>query len=65
MLLDQILPCVIIDFETRSQADLPTVGIDNYCADPTTGIIAVSAIVCTEDDRQGTIYATKPTILNL
>ena len=58
MLLDQILPCVVIDFETRSQADLPTVGIDNYCADPTTGIIAVSAIVCTEDDRQGTLYAT-------
>lgn len=38
-----------IDFETRSKADLPEVGLDNYANDPTTEVLCIAFGTCPED----------------
>lgn len=36
---------LFIDFETRSRTDLSTRGLDNYCADPSTGVLMMAFAV--------------------
>jgi DNA polymerase len=41
---------LVIDFETRSRADLKTVGADNYATDPSTDILCLATSIVTDED---------------
>jgi len=42
-ILSQLLPCVLIDYETRSQVEIKVHGVARYVESPTTQVIGVAA----------------------
>lgn len=49
---------IFLDFETRSRADLTSVGGHNYCVDPTTEIVCLAA--ATDDGQQAWVVTPFP-----